>query len=64
VGYNVIYMTSVVRPGGQIDRQIDIRQVPADPGFQAGATVTRPRFEFRDSDFWTHGLNFGIEVRY
>jgi hypothetical protein len=63
-GYNVIYMTSVVRPGGQIDRNIDIRQVPADPGFEPGAAVSRPRFEFRDSDFWTHGLNFGIEVRY
>jgi hypothetical protein len=66
VGYNLLYCTSVVRPGDAIDRKIDIRQVPIDPAFNAGAasTAQRPRFDFRDSDFWAHGLNFGLEVRY
>jgi hypothetical protein len=66
VGYNVLYCTSVIRPGDAIDRTIDIRQVPIDPSFNAGAATQarRPDFSFRDSDFWAHGLNFGLEVRY
>jgi hypothetical protein len=66
VGYNLLYCTSVVRPGESIDRNIDIRQVPIDPAFAPGAAANaqRPRFDFRDSDFWAHGLNFGVEVRY
>jgi hypothetical protein len=66
VGYNLLYCTSVARPGDAIDRRIDIRQVPIDPSFSPGAasTAQRPRFDFRDSDFWAHGLNFGVEVRY
>ncbi|MCI0379531.1 MAG: BBP7 family outer membrane beta-barrel protein [Gemmataceae bacterium] len=64
VGYNLLYWGSVVRPGSQIDRNIDVQQVAIDPAFTSGAAASRPRFVFRDSDFWAHGFNFGLEVRY
>ncbi|MCI0639756.1 MAG: BBP7 family outer membrane beta-barrel protein [Gemmataceae bacterium] len=64
VGYNLLYLTSVVRPGSQIDRNIDVQQVAIDPAFTPGLAASRPRFVFRDSDFWAHGFNFGLEVRY
>lgn len=69
LGYNLLYMSSVVRPGSHIDRTIDITQVPTDQAFGAlvngvPVPVIRPGFVFRDTDFWAHGLNFGFEIRY
>jgi hypothetical protein len=69
IGYNVIYWSSVVRPGKQIDRNIDITQVPTDQAFGQvlpGGTppTNRPAFSFRDTDFWAQGLSFGLEIRY
>lgn len=68
-GYNLLYWSSVVRPGSQIDRNIDITQVPTDQRLastiagQAPPTI-RPAFTFRDTDLWVHGLTVGVEVRY
>ncbi len=68
-GYNLLYWSSVVRPGSQIDRNIDITQVPIDQNYHsliAGLPSQRstPAFTFRDTDFWAQGLNVGLEFRY
>jgi Putative beta barrel porin-7 (BBP7) len=57
-GYTLIGLTNVVRPGDQIDTQLDPAQFP--PG-QPG---TFPEFAFKDSDLWVQGLNFGIECNF
>jgi hypothetical protein len=49
VGYDFLYWMNVARPGEQIDRAL------------GGG---RPVFAFRSSDFWTHGLTAGLELRY
>src|SRR5262249_39124847 len=49
VGYNFLYWSDVVRPGDQID-------IVAGPG--------RPTVPMNRTDFWAHGLNFGLELRY
>jgi hypothetical protein len=64
-GYNFLYWNNVVRPGTQIDRVININQLP--PGLVrhvAFGNVPRPQFEFRSQDFWAHGANVGVEFRY
>jgi hypothetical protein len=60
VGYNFLYWSDVVRPGEQIDRTVNVNQLPpAIPGGPA-----RPQFSFNGSDFWAQGVNVGIEFKY
>ena len=71
VGYNFLYWSSVVRPGEQIDRRLDVTQIPnfsPPPSPPFGPTLpTNPQVPQRllkDSDFWAHGLTAGIEIRF
>jgi hypothetical protein len=65
-GYDFLFWTNVVRPGGQIDRVLDETQIPNfdPPGTIAAAGQNRPAVPFRQSDFWAQGLNLGLEFRY
>ena len=60
LGYNFLYWARVVRAGDQIDLNVNPTQVP--PGALVGAP--RPRFEFRNADFWAQGMNVGLELRF
>jgi Putative beta barrel porin-7 (BBP7) len=53
VGYTFLYISSVVRPSDQIDRSVNI----APPN-------THPAFSFQSTDFWTQGVNLGLEIRF
>jgi len=55
VGYSLIYWSTVVQPGNQVDTFINSSQID-------GALVgdPRPRVLFRTSDYWTQGLNLGL----
>jgi hypothetical protein len=66
VGYTFLYVSSVARPGDQIDRVINPSQAPAITGSPASTLVgpARPQFLGRDTDFWAQGINFGLELRY
>ena len=57
-GYTFIYWSKVARPGDQIDR--DVSQLPPE----APAGAQRPEFAFRTNDYWTQGMNFGLEYRF
>jgi len=66
VGYNVLYWSSVVRPGDQINRVINPNQIP---GFGTGITPgvgspAQPAFAFHSSDFWAQGITLGLEWRF
>ncbi|MBI1913753.1 MAG: BBP7 family outer membrane beta-barrel protein [Planctomycetes bacterium] len=76
-GYNIIYWSSVLRPGDQIDRNLDITKIPdfldrdANGNFIDSNTgrIIRPvpgvpRPVLKEKDFWAQGLNFGLEFRY
>ncbi len=52
-GYSFIYWNHVAQASGQIDDVINPSPRLGDP---------RPAFLDRDSDFFVHGLNFGIQV--
>jgi hypothetical protein len=64
VGYNFLYWNNVVRPGDQIDRMVNTSQLPSifGPGQLVGPA--RPNFAFRQTDFWVHGISFGLEWRF
>ena len=64
IGYNFLYWNNVVRPGDQIDRMVNTSQLPSifGPGQLVGPA--RPNFSFRQTDFWTHGVSFGLEWRF
>jgi hypothetical protein len=60
VGYNFIYWTGVVRPGGVIDTTVNPTQIP--PGALAGSARPAPRAD--TSDFWAHGVSAGLTYNF
>ncbi len=63
LGYNFLYWTNVLRPGEQIDRVVDLTQVPNAPSVPFSGQF-RPRPLFRQSDLLVTGLQFGLEWRW
>jgi hypothetical protein len=63
VGYDFLYWSSVVRPGAQIDPQVNPSQ-SAISGFGQLVGPARPAPLFNRTDFWAQGLEFGLEFRY
>lgn len=61
-GYNFIYWSNVVRPGDQIDTDLNTNLIPPRANPVTGAE--RPRFAFVDSDYWVQGVNLGAEYRW
>lgn len=56
VGYSFLYTSSVIRPADLVDLSVNLAQGVAGPA--------RPAFAPRNTDFWAHGLNAGLEIRY
>jgi hypothetical protein len=63
-GYTFLYNSAVARPGSEIDRVINVTQLPSvrGPGFVS--QPLRPAPLFQSTDFWAQGINFGLELRY
>jgi hypothetical protein len=65
IGYNFLYWSNVIRPGGTIDRGVNTAYVPFAPALPPGAGVpVRPAFINGNSDFWAQGLTLGLEFRW
>lgn len=61
VGYTIIYWSNVVRPGDQIDLDLNPDLLPPE---QPGVDALRPEFVFRTTDFWAQGLNVGLDLHW
>jgi hypothetical protein len=64
-GYDVLYWNQVVRPGNQIDHNVNTSQntiLNGGTGTLVGASNPSPLFN--RSDFWAQGVTFGIVFRY
>jgi hypothetical protein len=59
-GYSLVYWSHVARSGDQIDFSVNPTQFP--PGPLTGPA--RPAFNFASTDYWTQGMNFGLEYRF
>ncbi|MBX7103945.1 MAG: BBP7 family outer membrane beta-barrel protein [Gemmataceae bacterium] len=62
-GYDFLYWSSVIRPGDQIDRNLDVVRVPPLTG---GTPVVpaSPAPLFNTTDFWAQGVSLGMEYRW
>ncbi|MDA8562048.1 BBP7 family outer membrane beta-barrel protein [Gammaproteobacteria bacterium] len=63
ISYDIIYMNNVVRPGDQLDRNINTTE---NPGLSGSTTITgqlspgKPKFN--NSSFWIQGATIGFEI--
>lgn len=64
VGYNLLFLSNVVRPGNQIDPTVDSTQVPSLSIYDPTQPATRPAFTWNETSMWIQGVNFGVEFRY
>ncbi len=66
VGFNFLYATGLLRPGNQIDRNIDATQSFALNAGLGGLSPgpAEPFVLLKRSDFWATGLTAGVEFRY
>lgn len=66
VGYDLIAWSNVVRPGSQLSRYVDTRQVPTDVNFTAAAAAaaTTPPPTFNESTFYAQGLTISLSFQY
>jgi hypothetical protein len=63
VGYNILYLSNVVRAGNQIDTVVNPTLIPSTTP-STPSLPSRPAFAFKGTDFWAQGVNFGLEYRY
>ncbi len=62
LGYTAIYWSNVVRPGDQIDMNVNPDLFPPVAG--PVSLPNRPMFAFDTTDYWVQGLSFGGEYRW
>lgn len=66
LGYSLLYASNVVRPGDQINRNINPTQTVSygnDPPVQP-AGPAQPTFRFNSSDFWAQSVSIGFAYRF
>jgi len=61
VGYTFVYWSSVMRPGDQIDTNINGTQIPPTTRYTGDAF---PQSKAVMTDFWAQGFNVGLDYRY
>jgi Putative beta barrel porin-7 (BBP7) len=63
LGYNILYWNQVIRPGSQIDRNLNLSQSSVlGNGVLTGPAAPAPLFN--RTDFWAQGINLGFELRF
>jgi hypothetical protein len=61
VGYNFLLLSDVARPGDQIDRTINLSQVPGMVGINPPSVPDRPALVVQRSNMWLQGILIGFE---
>jgi hypothetical protein len=64
VGYDFLYINTVVRPGNEVNTNVNPTFVPTSFKFPLPTGLPQPRVLFRHEDFWAHGLQLGLELRF
>lgn len=62
LGYTFIYWSNVVRPGDQVDLDLNPSQFP--PAVVGANVSARPGFQFNETDYWVQGWSVGAEYRF
>jgi putative beta barrel porin BBP7 len=61
IGYNWMYLSSVIRAGEQIDVRVNPDFLPGGPAVVTGPQLPHLNKPLRN-DFWMQGLSFGMEI--
>lgn len=65
VGYTIIYVSDVARPGNLIDRSINRTELPSSQTFSPSVGgPQKPGFTWSGTDFWAQGINIGFSLRF
>jgi hypothetical protein len=65
LGYTIIYMSDVARPGDLIDRTVNRTELPSSQTFNPiVGGPQRPGFSWSGTDFWAQGINVGLSLRF
>jgi hypothetical protein len=64
VGYTGMYWSSVAYPGDQVNRILNVTEVPTFSTFNGGTPPAQPKPIIRSRDFWAQGLTAGLEFRF
>jgi hypothetical protein len=64
VGYNYLYIADLVRPGEIVNPRQQPGNIPASANFGAVAGNQPQNDIFKRSEFYLHGINFSLNVRY
>ena len=64
LGYDFLYWSRVLRPGGQTDEGVDVSQAPFLAGTTPSAGLTRPGVPMHETGFYATGLHVAAEIRY
>jgi len=59
IGYSFLYVNNIARTGRMVDTSVNLTQQTGDLEGPA-----RPEFQFKESDYWLQGLNFGLDWRF
>ena len=62
VGYTGIYWSNVVRPGQHIPTMLNPEQI--EPAITPLTADAMPQFAFDTTDYWVHGVTYGLEYRW
>jgi hypothetical protein len=63
LGYNILYISDVLRPVEGMDRAVNPTQLPTSVQGTGLVGVPRPG-PLRDTDFFAHGLSLGLALQY
>jgi hypothetical protein len=61
LGYDLLWVSNVVRPGEQASLNINPALLPFSP---APTAPLRPGFRFNEETFWMHGFSIGLAVQF
>lgn len=65
LGYSMLYMSDVARPGNLIDRTINRTLLPSSQTYNPLIPgPSKPGFTWSGTDFWAQGINVGLSLRF
>lgn len=64
VSYDFLYWSNVLRAGDQIDRNVNLTNVPTSPLYGFGAGPAQPAPLLDSTDFWMHSFRLGVALTF
>jgi hypothetical protein len=62
-GYTFLYLNKVVRPGTEIDRNVNQAGVPVSTAFTNFIVFPKaPTFSFQEGNIWANGVSAGLQI--